>query len=622
MTLSGSQIRPAVAGVIVFAFPPSLLSLVHHFDQRQETADLLMCALLVIAGGVVAKLLTGRGEGKGINVMYIAIPLAAAGFRMTLNTENSATAVVPTASSLNLTNSTGPVLELLPLPSPPSIPADSTCQWHYADEQWPIGLPANSTSPDFDLLPDSTLRSSKCKATFEEADWDKIIGAIGNLGAVATVAGVTESQWDEEVCIGKILNMTLRAMTPYCSSTCSPLGFCESDCHSAVESCGRFATKFVLKDVMKGGQNYFVVEAMLGVDLASCVDDMFNYVTNNNYDSSKICTSPRSGFSHMSFGSTPNVDCLLIEDDPNAVLRDPLANGECALARWDAYKEEFASVTEANEAITANMTHAANLTSTSDDASKKEEGSRFPPWRDPAIVLIPALMFMLLWVGDRLAVKKKKTTGPENLAAVTPVLDSAPTAPPPASKSKLAEELNFIDFFGFTGVFVSVALLAAGGLTLFLGYEVENSDIEGTKIIQAACFYAIAVLAVVYWFTSVMLWREVVNNLVDVEEGRVDPLAALDKIPAAKNLMKWYHDRFAIHTGGRYSLVVVISAELFELVVQATNANTLAKYLDWSVMQLYGNVIFVNFLLFGICLMAPERLISSSTMITVDVVIG
>ncbi|GMI33983.1 hypothetical protein TeGR_g12490 [Tetraparma gracilis] len=202
-------------------------------------------------------------------------------------------------------------------------------------------------------------------------------------------------------------------------------------------------------------------------------------------------------------------------------------------------------------------------------------------------------MFMLLWVGDRLAVKKKKTTGPENLAAVTPVLDSAPTATPPTSTSDLAEELNFIDFFGFTGVFVAIALLAAGGLTLFLGYKAENrTDIE---TVQAACFYAIAVLAVVYWFTSVMLWREVVNNLVDVEEGRVDPLAALDKIPAAKNLMKWYHDRFAIHTGGRYSLVVVISAELFELVVQANNANTLAKYLDWNRMQLYGNVFSKNY---------------------------
>jgi hypothetical protein len=36
-----------------------------------------------------------------------------------------------------------------------------------------------------------------------------------------------------------------------------------------------------------------------------------------------------------------------------------------------------------------------------------------------------------------------------------------------------------------------------------------------------------------------MSWRTLVNNLADVHNKTVDPLAALDKIPAAKNLMKW-----------------------------------------------------------------------------------
>ncbi|GMI41532.1 hypothetical protein TeGR_g12895, partial [Tetraparma gracilis] len=174
----------------------------------------------------------------------------------------------------------------------------------------------------------------------------------------------------------------------------------------------------------------------------------------------------------------------------------------------------------------------------------------------PAIVLIPAIMFVLLWVGDRFSIKKKKSDS-DNLAAVTP----------------------------------------------------------------AVLFYLVGLLAIFYWFSFVMSWRALVNNLVDVHEGRVDPLAALDKIPVAKKLMKWYHANLAIHTAGRYSILTVIAAEVFEFMVQTNNANNLAKYLDWRYMQMYASLIFANFVLFGLCILTPDRYIPSSALITIDVLI-
>ncbi|GMI27325.1 hypothetical protein TeGR_g10894 [Tetraparma gracilis] len=225
-------------------------------------------------------------------------------------------------------------------------------------------------------------------------------------------------------------------------------------------------------------------------------------------------------------------------------------------------------------------------------------------------------MFVLLLVGDRLSIKKKKS-GSDNLAAVTPVLDG--TSPAPASK--LADSLTFLGFFGLSGAFVAVALLGIGALAIFLGYRVETGPDIYYLTTQAVLFYLVGLLAIFYWFSFVMSWRALVNNLVDVHEGRVDPLAALDKIPVAKKLMKWYHDNLAIHTAGRYSILVVVSAEAFEFMVQTANANGLAMHLDWNFMELYANVIFANFLVFGICLLTPDRYIPSSALITIDVLI-
>ena len=74
--------------------------------------------------------------------------------------------------------------------------------------------------------------------------------------------------------------------------------------------------------------------------------------------------------------------------------------------------------------------------------------------------------------------------------------------------------------------------------------------------------------------------------------------------------------------GGKYSIVKIIGSEVFEFLVQTNNANNLAKFLDWKYMELYGNVIFANFLVFGVCLLTPDHYVNSTALIVIDVIIG
>ena len=139
---------------------------------------------------------------------------------------------------------------------------------------------------------------------------------------------------------------------------------------------------------------------------------------------------------------------------------------------------------------------------------------------------------------------------------------------------------------------------------------------------QVALFLCTALYSITHLFNSVVYWRASVTNLVDRLEGTVDPLEKLNKLPIAKRLMKWYNDNFAIHTGGRYSLLLVIGAEVFEFMVQSANANSMAGYLDWPTLSFYGTLVSVNCILFGICMLSDERFVSQSVIITVDVVMG
>ncbi|GMI34434.1 hypothetical protein TeGR_g1892, partial [Tetraparma gracilis] len=147
----------------------------------------------------------------------------------------------------------------------------------------------------------------------------------------------------------------------------------------------------------------------------------------------------------------------------------------------------------------------------------------------------------------------------------------------------------------------------------------ENQASGWMETTQVALFLCTALYSITHLFNSVVYWRASVTNLVDLQEGTVDPLAALNKFPAAKRLMQWYNDNFAIHTAGRYSFLLIVGAEAFEFMVQTYNANKLAAFLDWTDQKLYVTLIFTNFLVFGLCSLTPERYVSSSVIITFDV---
>ena len=208
--------------------------------------------------------------------------------------------------------------------------------------------------------------------------------------------------------------------------------------------------------------------------------------------------------------------------------------------------------------------------------------------------------------------------GCENLAAVVPenvVRESIQRS----SSRVYTENLGFRSFFGVSGVFVAVALVAQASLAVVLGFRAEKAN---TPAVQVVCMLAIAVYATIHLFNTVVHWRTLVLSLKDIIEGQVDPLEALNKFPAVKRLMKWYHDNFAVHTGGKYSLLLVIGAEVFELMVQAANANSMAGYLDWPALSFYGTLISTNFIMFGICMLSDERFVSQSVIITIDVIMG
>ncbi|GMI51515.1 hypothetical protein TeGR_g1888 [Tetraparma gracilis] len=570
MTSFGTRTR-AVAAVLIFLLSP-LLS--HYASSFAASYPLTALAAFICLSVAYAKLLEGTDKKKGLNLALVAVPVLAWCFFEAI------TAELPLPNIPLAQNATKLELELHPLPFPPAVPPGSTCRWHQDSNVWPLDLSSyNSSSPPPSLLPSSFLRSSVCLDDYSGADHGKLEGVIDAMDMIAVAAGVGDDEWQKNECKAHLKSAARLATTPYCSpSSCAPLGFCDSDCHTGREFCGRLTDyDGVIDKVLPGGEFHAVVGGMVGAELLPCAVKLLQLVSGGG-DDSKICNSSSSTFSNMAFGSTPYVDCLpLSVDDPNSFLRDSSSSGSCALSNWDVYAADFDDVTSYNDALLLNATNV-----TAADETAEEPPPRFPSWREPALVLIPPVTFLLLWAGDRLSVKKKAVS--DNLATVTPVLDGAPATGP----SSLAGSYTFLQFFGFAGAFVAASLLALGALAMYIGYTAEQSkDIHSLQHLQVILLHSVGLLAIFYWFSSVMSWRAVVNNLVDVHEGRVDPLAGLSKFPVAKNLMKWYHDNFAIHTAGRYSLLLVIGAEVFEFVVQTSNANFLAKFLDWKLMELY-----------------------------------
>jgi hypothetical protein len=183
------------------------------------------------------------------------------------------------------------------------------------------------------------------------------------------------------------------------------------------------------------------------------------------------------------------------------------------------------------------------------------------------------------------------------------------------------EELKFRNYFGLSGNFVALCLLAQAALAIYLGFKAEAAK-NDIPTVQVVCLFCVATQATYYFFNSVVRWRAAVAAQIDIQEGRVDPLAALDNYPTAKRLAEYFNDNFAIHTGGKYSLLLVIGAEVLEFGVQALNANGLAGHLDWNILSQYLTLICTNFVIFGICLLADDRTVTASVMIAIDVLVG
>lgn len=174
------------------------------------------------------------------------------------------------------------------------------------------------------------------------------------------------------------------------------------------------------------------------------------------------------------------------------------------------------------------------------------------------------------------------------------------------------------EFLGTSGKFAAVALFGEACLAIFLAFKEEPE----LTLLELSCLYGVAAYSVVCLFDSVVYWRSMTEGLANVRKGSVDPLAALDKIPIAKKLMKWYNDNFAVHSGGRYTLLLVIFLEVFEIVVQAYNANKMAEYLAWTKLSAFGGLICGNCIVFGVCMLTDERYASPVLVISLDVIFG
>jgi hypothetical protein len=252
-----------------------------------------------------------------------------------------------------------------------------------------------------------------------EAMFSKLSSAIDSLNMIAAAAGVADDEWDEDACKGILKELTRRAVTPHCSSTCQALGSCDDDCHAALEACGPLGTYNIQQLVLPGGPGYPVLVGMVGSEVLPCFLELSHYATGNG-DDSKICDSSSSTFSHMAFGSSPGVDCLPLSTDPNSFLRDPSTSsiGDCALAQWDDFEVETSAVNAHNEELLAAAKNATNSTSGAEDLSVEAPADSYPAWRLPAIFGLLLIKIAAVLFGDALT---KKKTGGGDMAAVAPV---------------------------------------------------------------------------------------------------------------------------------------------------------------------------------------------------------
>jgi hypothetical protein len=214
------------------------------------------------------------------------------------------------------------------------------------------------------------------------------------LGVIAMASGMTSDDWDEATCKASLAGIAKLAFSPYCSPSCSPLGFCDSDCRVAVAACGKIASHDILEEVMSGGDFHHIIVGIVGGEhVAGCLEDMFTYVTgwgdyrdvpagvDPDNTPERICNSAlmkaESLAPLIATGATPGVDCLLMSTDGASFLRNSsIEAGVCALRNWDEYELELANVTEQNAALLAAAENASAVTVCEEEEEEVYERTR------------------------------------------------------------------------------------------------------------------------------------------------------------------------------------------------------------------------------------------------------
>jgi hypothetical protein len=369
------------------------------------------------------------------------------------------------------------VLASLPYLPPPQLPLPppSTCKWFSNSSMAALSLPLNSTSPAPSDLPSSLLKASACQSDMTEEKWTRVTNAIGTMGLISMLAGVLPHEWDEDACVGLMEAAARRAAAPLCGSDCTPLGYCDSDCSELASVCGRVATFEVLEQVLPGGSFESGLTAIIGEDLAPCVQDILGSISGGGVtdacDSSAFtATSNSSG--RMSFGSNPYEDCLPLSADPDSFLRNPSTSpdGSCALSRWDDYEADDAAVISHNARLVDEALNAAGIL-TSDDSDEDVPEKAFPNWRGIVMPLVVAVQGVLVFVGDLAAKRKGKKVVPA--AASSYELEAGVARA--LSSRRFTEKVAFNNFYGNSGVFMALALVVQTSLAVYMGWLSEEN---------------------------------------------------------------------------------------------------------------------------------------------------
>jgi hypothetical protein len=87
-------------------------------------------------------------------------------------------------------------------------------------------------------------------------------------------------------------------------------------------------------------------------------------------------------------------------------------------------------------------------------------------------------------------------------------------------------------------------------------------------------------------------------------------------------LKEFYEDNLSVGKNGKYAFLKVVATEVIEFTTQTYSANAMAGYTDWHVLSVYLALLCANSLVFGLCMILPEQFISTSAIITVEVLFG